>query len=52
MADQTRIGRPPRKMPELIDDTPENIARALVNTPPKRESDWKYLKASKRKPTG
>ncbi len=50
MAEQKRIGWPPRKIPEPIDDTPENIACALVNTPPKRESEWKYLKAAKRKP--
>lgn len=31
-------------MPELIPDTPENIMRALLETPPKREDDWDYLK--------
>ena len=38
-------GRPVEKpMPEPIPDTPENIAWALVNTPPKREDEWEYLK--------
>ena len=31
-------------MPEPIPDTPENVARALVSTPPKDEGDWDYLK--------
>ena len=30
-------------MPEPIPDTPENILRALMNAPPKKEKDWKYL---------
>ena len=34
-------GRPVEKpMP----DTPENIARALLTTPPKKEDEWDYLK--------
>ena len=38
-------GRPVKNtMPELIPDTPENIARALLTTPPKDEGDWDYLK--------
>ena len=37
-------GRPARKMPELIPDTPENIMRALLNTPPKKRDEWDYLK--------
>lgn len=39
-------GRPQRPMPEPIPDTPENVARALLNTPPKQ--DWEYLKAQQR----
>ena len=31
-------------MPEPIDDVPENVARAIFGTPPKREQDWRYLK--------
>ena len=38
-------GRPVEKpMPAAIPDTPENVARALVSTPPKDEGDWDYLK--------
>ena len=29
-----RRGRPPLPMPEPIPDTPENVMRALVSTPP------------------
>ena len=38
------VGRPPKPMPEPIDDTPENVARALLGSPPKRKQDWRYLK--------
>ena len=31
-------GRPPRPLPELIPATPEELARVLVTTPPKK--DW------------
>ena len=27
-----------------IPDTPENIAKALFSTPPKKDSEWEYLK--------
>ena len=38
-------GRPVKNtMPESIPDTPENIARALLTTPPKKEDEWDYLK--------
>ena len=38
-------GRPvTNTMPELIPDTPENIARALLTTRPKKEDEWDYLK--------
>ena len=32
-----------RAMPEPIDDTPENIMRAIVSTPPKTDDEWRYL---------
>ena len=39
-------GRPVEKpMPAPIPDTPENIARAIMRGPPKKE--WDYLKAAK-----
>ena len=31
-------------MPEQIPDTPENIMRALVSTPPKKRTEWDFLK--------
>ena len=34
-------------MPEPIPDTPENVARAIMQNPPKKE--WRYLKESGRK---
>ena len=38
-------GRPTKNtMPEPIPDTPENIARALLTTLPKKEDEWDYLK--------
>lgn len=39
-----KTGRPPKPLPERIPDTAENIMKALVNTPPKKNKDWKYLK--------
>ncbi len=43
--EKRKVGRPPKPMPELIPDTPENIARALFRTPPKKEHDWRYLQS-------
>ena len=38
-------GRPIKNtMPEPIPDTPENIAKAVLSTPPKKLSEWKYLR--------
>ena len=38
-------GRPVKNtMPDPIPDTQENIARALLTTPPKGEDEWDYLK--------
>ena len=38
-------GRPEtREWPDPIPDTPENIARVLMNTPPKKPNDWRYPK--------
>ena len=31
-------------MPAQIPDTPENVAKALLNTPRKKPRDWDYLK--------
>ena len=35
------VGRPARPMPDLIPDTPENIARICMQGPPKKK--WRYL---------
>ena len=32
------------EMPDQIPDSPENVALALLTTPPKREEDWEYAK--------
>ena len=45
MPEKRKRGRPVEKpLPAPIPDTPENVARALVTTPPKDEGDWDYLK--------
>lgn len=36
------------KMPEKIPDSPENIMRALCNTPPKKDHEWEYMQESPR----
>ena len=38
-------GRPTKlTLPPPIPDTPENIMKAVLNTPPKKREDWDYLK--------
>ena len=37
-------------MPDPIPDTPQNVARALMTTKPKADSEWQYLKDAP--PTG
>ena len=39
------VGRPPLAMPEPIDDTPENVAKTILSTPPKKRSEWKFMQA-------
>ena len=42
-------GRPPEnEWPEQIPDTPENIAKAILNTPPKKDDEWEYMNRHKR----
>ena len=43
-------GRPPKPMPEPIDDTPENVARAILGTPPKRREDWRFIREQEGEP--
>ena len=39
-------GRPARPLPELISDTPENVALAAMQGPPKKQ--WRYMGEQKR----
>ena len=42
-------GRPHKnEWPEQIPDTPENIAKAILTTPPKDDEEWEYMKRHKR----
>lgn len=41
-------GRPVEKtLPDPIPDRPENVMRAILKTPPKRDDEWDYLKQAK-----
>ena len=43
-------GRPPvNEWPEQIPDTPENVAWAILTTPPKKDDEWEYMKRQKKK---
>lgn len=42
-------GRPPLEMPEPIPDTLENVAWAVLNTPPKKKWEWKFMQEKKSK---
>ena len=47
-----RRGRPVvKEWPERIPDTPENIARAVLTTPPKKDNEWEYMKRHNQKQT-
>ena len=35
-----------RRPPEPIPDTAENIARAILTTPPKPDDEWRYLEVA------
>ena len=37
-------GRPATPMPDAIPDTPENVAKALLFSPPTEGDEWEYLK--------
>ncbi len=47
---RNKSGRPAKPMPELIPDTPENIAKACMQGPPKK--DWDYLSDGKNENPG
>ncbi|MCY4474679.1 MAG: hypothetical protein OXC83_04510 [Chloroflexi bacterium] len=46
MAEPKRKRQPkrPYTLPEPIPDTFANVTQALVSTPPKDQSEWRYLK--------
>lgn len=51
MAKKKRAVRPPWPKPKPVEEaTPEEMAFALLNTPPKRDDEWKYLKQEEREP--
>lgn len=39
-----------RKMPEPIDASPEDVLKAVLNTPPKKK--WRFMQKRKRKNDG
>ena len=44
LAKAKKAGRPPTlTMPEPIDDTPENVADAMMRTPPRKPGEWKFV---------
>jgi len=43
--------RTPRHIPEQIDDTPENIAQAILTTPPREDNEWAYLEGHTQQPS-
>ena len=43
------VGRPPLELPDPIPDTPENIARVVLNTKPKKRGEWRFEKQHTRK---
>lgn len=43
------VGRPPLVFPDPIPDTPENIARIVLNTNPKKRGEWRFEKQRARK---
>ena len=41
-------GRPVKyTMPEPIDTTPEEVAKSILSTPPKKPHEWKFMKGYK-----
>ena len=43
------VGRPPLELPDPIPDTPENIARVVLNTKLKKRGEWRFEKRRARK---
>ena len=46
-------GRPvEHKLPDPIPDTPENIMKAFLKTPPKKREEWKFVQEREQKEGG
>ena len=46
LAKAKKAGRPPTlTMPEPIDDTPENVAKTMMRTPPRKRGEWKFMQS-------
>ena len=43
------VGRPPMGMPDMIPDTPTNVARKVLTTKLKKEGQWRYQKTHRKK---
>lgn len=43
------VGRPPLELPDPIPDTPENIARVILNTKPKKRGEWRFEQERRKK---
>jgi hypothetical protein len=44
-ASERSVGRPPMEMPDMIPDTPTNVARKVLTTKPKKNGQWRYQQA-------
>ena len=45
-------GRPvEHKLPDPIPDTPENIMKAFIKTPPRKREEWKFVQEREKRPT-
>ena len=46
---QTERGKGTADMPEQIPDSPENIMRAVLSTPPRKSGEWKFMQERKQR---
>ena len=47
---KAKRGRPVEyPIPELIPDTPENIMKAFLKTPPRKREEWKFVQERDKK---
>lgn len=49
MTEKRKPGRPPLPFPEPINRPMDEIARVVLNAPPKRDEEWKYLREHRAK---